>query len=964
MYDLKVNDKICGFLVKRRENLPDVFATLYEMEYEKNGARLVFLDREDENKTFSVGFKTIPENSTGVFHIIEHSVLCGSKKFPVKEPFVELLKGSLNTFLNAITFPDKTVYPISTRNDKDYLNLSEVYLDAVFNPLMKENKSIFLQEGWRREINEDGELSYNGVVYNEMKGAYSSPDELGDTTALSMLFGESCYGFDSGGAPDKIPELSYEEYLASHAKYYHPSNAYFFIDGAVKLEEILSLISDYIKDYEKEAPTGEIPDVTEISTPEGECEFEISASESEENRGRLLLYYLGDRYDKTLDLAAFDIVLDAIAGTNEAPLKRAILDSGLCEKLSVYNGGSRLRSVISVEFQNIKDGSEGELIALFEGEVGKLVRDGINREHIVSAINHTEFAQRERDMGNLPLGIAYNISIFDTWLYGGDPAVPLSYTALFGELREKTSSDYYEKTLERLLLQNEKRVKLSLRPSASLGERREAAAREQFSKIKDSLTEEELEIIERESEALDVFQGGADSPEALATIPALEISDIPKELKPIPTRVGKACGALSVSHEIKTGGITYAEMMFDASDTAPEDIYLLPLFSQLLMNSATDKRDAYSMQNLIKRELGDLAVSHNVTKADGKAKLYIKLRASVLDGNRDALVEIIEEILYHATLDDKSTLEKLVRQSKLRLESGLSNAGDSFGFTRVLSYTDAEYALRERTAGYEYYKSISSLCRDFEKNADALIEKLRSFYKKIFVRERLTVSVSSAAVDSYDIALAECVRPQGKAVEYCEYEPLGAQSEAIEIPAQVGFASLASRLSDVGGKLTGSLLVARLILNYEYLWSEVRVKGGAYGVSCRVRQDGAIGFTSYRDPSSESSLDVFRGAAKFLRAFAESGVELTKYIIGAIGEFDPYASVSMKASAATANYISGFTFEDKCRIRTEILNTGKAELVAVADMLERFSLSASSVLVAPKATLDANKSLYKERLTL
>jgi len=964
MYDLKIGENICGFTVKRRRELWDISATLYEMEYEKCGSALIFLDREDENKTFSVGFKTVPENSTGVFHIIEHSVLCGSKKFPVKEPFVELLKGSLNTFLNAITFPDKTVYPISTRNDKDYLNLSEVYLDAVFNPLMKENKSIFLQEGWRRELSEDGELSYNGVVYNEMKGAYSSADELGETKAAAMLFGESCYGYDSGGDPSVIPSLSYEEFVSSHDRFYHPSNAYFFIDGSVKLSEILSLISDYIKDYDRRELGIEIPDVTSVSVSEGECEFEISASESETDRSRLVLGYLGDKFDKTLDSAAFDIILDAIAGSNESPLKRKILDTGLCEKLSVYYSGSRLRSVINVEFQNVKDGCADELVSLFENEIKRIISDGISREHLISAINHTEFSQRERDMGSLPLGIAYNISVYDTWLYGGDPAIPLSYTELFGELRARLDSDYYERLLERLLITNENRVRLTLRPSATLGERREREAREAFAREAAALTDAERGIIAKESEALDAFQGGEDSPEALATIPALELSDIPNELVRIPTQIKNAIGREAILHEMKTGGITYVELLFDASDIPSEDAYILPLFSQLLMNSATEERDAYSLQNLIKRELGDLAVSHNVMRVNGEAGLYIKLRASVLDGNRTALVNILDELLYKSCLDDKSTLEKLVRQTKLRFEAAAANAGDSFGFTRALAYTDTEYALRELTSGYGYYRSIRSLCESFDSTVDGLMEKLRAFYKKIFARERLTLAVSSSSPSGFEGELCECIRPSGETPVHLGYSPIGVHSEAIEIPAQVGFAALGARLSDAEGKLTGALLVARLILNYEYLWSEVRVKGGAYGVSFRVRMDGGLGFTSYRDPSAEKSLDVFRSAAGFLREFAHSGVDLTKYIIGAVGEFDPYSSVSLKTSAATTNYLTGFTHEDRLRIRGEILKTDADALLSVADMLDRFAKVASPVLVAPASTLDAKPTLFEERLTL
>ncbi len=964
VYELKIGEKIEGFAVTRKTELPDIAATLYEMEYERCGAKLVFLDREDENKTFSVGFKTVPENSTGVFHIIEHSVLCGSKKYPTKEPFVELLKGSLNTFLNAMTFPDKTVYPISTRNPKDFLNLADVYLDAVFNPVMKDDVNVFYQEGWRREISDSGELSYNGVVYNEMKGAYSSPDELGESRANAMLFGDSCYGYDSGGNPDVIPELTYEEFVASYSKFYHPSNAYFFIDGTLELSAILALISSYIKDYEKCPVDAEIPETKEVCVPRDTVEFEISDGQSEENRTRILNSYLAQKYDDFVSSAAFDAALDAIAGTNEAPLKRAILDSGLCEKLSFYYGGSRLYYTLSLEFQNVKDGRGEELLSLFEKTLSDILDKGIDKEHIEAAINHMEFSQRERDMGRLPLGILYNISVLGTWLYGGDPAATLSYTELFGKLRELIPTGYFEDVLREYLLENKNKVTLTLKPSATLGQRRAEAEKAFFEKEAMALSEEEKKGIKEENRLLNLRQSAPDTPQALATIPSLSVSDIPKELRETPTEVSEINGVPVITHDMNTGGISYTELFFDVSDTDTSDMYMLPLFSAMLTNSPVGDKDAYGMQNLIKRELGELAVSPFVMTRDGKAGLYIKLTASALDGKRRELVSILKEMLYSAKIEDKNTLSAFIAQTKLRLESSFTEAGDSVGTGRALAMCDAEYAVREYVFGYEFYQKIRKLTAADGEELDLLLEKMRAFYKKVFVRERLTLASSGAKDEAFLDGLTLAVRASGENFTPVKYKPIKAEKEAIAIPAQVGFAALATKLSEIGERVTGALLVAKLILNYEYLWGEVRVKGGAYGVACRVRQDGAVSFSSYRDPSSPKSFDVFRGSAEFLREFVGQRVDLTKYIIGAIGEFDPYSSKPLEASGATANYLTGFTAEEKARIRREILEVGYDELLSVADILDKFSSAANQVTVAPKPTLDEHKELYDTLLCI
>lgn len=949
MYDLKINQKIGGFTVTERRELADISATLYEMVFDKNGAKLIFLDRDDENKTFSVGFKTVPENSTGVFHIIEHSVLCGSSKFPVKEPFVELLKGSLQTFLNAVTFPDKTVYPIATRNNKDFFNLADVYLDAVFNPLMKQNPNVFFQEGWRRELSNSGKLSYNGVVFNEMKGAYSSPEELGATVACSMLYGESCYGYDSGGNPDEIPKLSYESFVENHNRFYHPSNAYFFLDGNVELEKTLDLIKSYIGSYSPLGESIEIKDEWRGESSEGEIEYEISSEESEENKTRLIINYLSTRFDEQLESLGIEILIDAISSGNESPVKKALLDSGLCEKLSLYSNGERMRNNITVEFQNVKDGKLKEVEALFQSTLLSLAENGIDKEHLAAAINHLEFVLRERDTGGFPIGVAYNFSVFDTWLYGGNPAEPLCYTEKFSRLRELLKGDYFEGLIKKYILDNEKYARLVMRPSATLGQRRAKEEEARLEKERGELSDTEIDYILKTNEALLNWQSCEDSEEALATIPMLSISDIPKASSKTPTELVKTNAHELIRHEMKTGGICYTELFFDASDTVESgELQLLPLFAAMLKSSATEKHEAFAFQNLIKRELGSVTVAPIVFEKGDQTRVYIKLGISFLDGKKREFLEILEELLYSVSFDDKNTLCNIVRQSKMLLESGFATAGDSYGFVRSLATENTAYAIRDSLSGYGFFNYIKETEKNIASLSDALLEKLSVLKDKLFRRERLTLSVSGERDTELEAAIVEKVSAGGALPQAVSKTNMPSKASGIVIPAQVGFAVTAARLCDVGEKFTGALNVARMILNYEYLWVNVRVKGGAYGVSFRARRDGTVGYTSYRDPSPAASLSVFSKSAEFLRGFVSGGAGLTKYIIGAMGEFEPLRSAPMEASISTANYLSGYDEADYDRIRAEILETDKSALLAAADLIERLNGKLSSLIVAPR----------------
>lgn len=956
MYKLEIGDKLSGFLIKNKKQIDDISATMYEMEHEGCGAKLIFLDREDENKTFSVGFKTIPENSTGVFHIIEHSVLCGSQKYPVKEPFVELIKSSLQTFLNAVTFPDKTVYPISSRNDKDFLNLASVYLDAVFHPAMLTNKSVFLQEGWRRELDEDGNLSYNGVVFNEMKGAYSSPEELGETLLLKELYGSSCYGYDSGGCPDEIPNLSYEEFIESFKKFYHPSNAYFFLDGSVCLEDALSLIESYIGSYDRREPEFDIEDTWAGKESYSEAEYEISPEESEENKARLLAGFIATRFDEGMEKLALDILFDAIGGTNESPLQKEILSSGLCEKMGLYVSSSGFRNHITAEFTNVKDGSADELFELFESALSRLRQNGINREHLEASMNRFEFNLRERDLGGLPMGVAFDMSVFDTWLYGGNPAAALEFSEDFKKLRSLMNGDYFESLIEKYILKNEKRARLLLKPSKTLGVRRAEEEALALAREKEKLAKEAIEAIERESEALSLWQNSQDSIEALASIPTLDVSDIPATAKVTPIEI--LDGDSVIRHDMKLSGISYTELYFDASDTAENELFALPFLAAMLKSSGTEGLDAYSFENVRKRELGSLSVAPVVFSKNGEARIFIKIGISLLDSKKAVYTDILKKLLYETTLSDKDSLSKLVRQRKIMLTSAFAAEGNSYGVRRAMAYRDAASAIREKLSGYDFYVKLKEFEAEIEKNIDSLISVIKSLREKLFTRERLTLSIAGEADESFEGSIFASLKTGDSRPMPSAILPLGKRDEGIAIPSRVGFAASVSNLSDIGKSLDGAVLVSEMILNYEYLWCEVRVKGGAYGVSLRVGNDGKVAYSSYRDPSPEESLKIFKSAHDFLREFAESDVDLGRYIIGAMGEFEPYLSEPSKAAVSTSRYLSGYTEERRALLRSQILSADKAALLKVADTLRELSESFDSLLVAPKEKISAEAVLY------
>ncbi len=951
---LKINEKIHGFVVKRVLEVPEIKATLVEMRHEGCDARLTFLDREDENKTFSIAFKTIPTDDTGVFHIIEHSVLCGSEKYTVKEPFVELLKKSLNTFLNAMTFPDKTMYPISSRNDKDFLNLVSVYMDAVLNPAILHTPNIFLQEGWHYELDtKDGELKTSGVVLNEMRGAYSAPESLGMYHMAALMYPDTCYACESGGKPEAITDLTYEDFVAAHKKFYHPTTAEIFLDGSVDLDKTLALISSYLEGYGKQPLDIDIQDRPMTKPAKKTVEYEIAPNEDKTNKTRMLLGFASHRFDEKVKGMAVSVILDAICSSNESPLKKALLASGLCEDVLITPYDSLKDNMIVMEFRNVKDGKCEQLENLFYSEARRIVEEGIDRELLTASLNSYEFKIREKDFGRLPKGLAYAITILESTLYGQDAVEALAYEKNFKALREGLETDYYEKLLLSVFVENESRAAVIMNPSATLGKERAEKERERLAKIKASLSDEELERIIKQNKDLKQWQQTPDTPQAMATIPTLDLTDVSDKAEVLAEDVLTVSETTVLSHKIATDGIEYDELHFDVSDLDEGDFFDLRILLALIGNVATEKRTALELQNLIKKELGSFDVRMSAFTREKEAKAYVVVETSALNPKRSSIVDIVSEVLYSSVYSDKELMKNIVRQLKMGAEDSFISAGHAAGYGRCSAYVCSEGAILEYYSGYESYVKIKKLEKNFDSDADCLIEKISALAKRIFTRERLTLSVTGDFDKNHAESLVEAIIPGGEYRSSSNISPLGVRREGIVIPSEVAYAEMGSNLELYGENRCGSLLVARSILSYAYLWNAVRVQGGAYGTGLIVGAGGSICYYSYRDPSPARSVGIYKSASEFLRSFADTESDISGFIIGAVGDANPLLTPRMKGSSAAANYLRGVSYEKRCKTRKEMLETDANELKRIADILDKVAKTDAICIVGGKEKLDA-----------
>ena len=955
---MQINDIIHGFKILNIRHLDEVKGDMYEMVHEKTGARTIWLKRDDENKTFSIAFKTTPVDDTGVFHILEHSVLNGSRKYPVREPFVDLLKGSLQTFLNAMTYPDKTVYPVSSRNDKDFVNLMRVYLDAVFYPLVLNNPNVFYQEGWHYELNDVNEDPiYKGVVFNEMKGAFSSPDGVKSRLMMHALFPDNCYGNESGGDPDFITDLSYEQFCAAHRKYYNPSNSYIFLDGAMDIEQILAIINDeYLSDFGKEGDLIEINKQAPVSDTVKK-EYEISPEDDPKGKAQMAYGYVVGDYDDIEKNIAFSLISSVLSSSNESPLKKAILSKGLGEDVSFDIQDGILQPYVQIDVYNSDSDKEKEVSETIQDVLKDAVKNGLDKKELEAALNQREFKALERDYGGMPKGLVFALSSLDSWLYGGDPKDPICYGQVFNSLREKLKTSYYEDLIDTYILKSDHHASILLDPSNTLGEKKLKAEKEKLHKIASKMSPSEKEELVALNKQLAIWQNQEDTPEQKATLPALHLEDLKKTPSSYPLNAKEVDGTLMLDHPVETGGISYNSLIVDSDDLKEEEVTLAAQLTTLLGNLPTKNYDVLSLNRQIKSLLGDLSMTFTGSRSfkDGSLKDFAVISWSSLCRNDKEANALVKEILYSTNFDDAKAIRDLLKQNIFSLEQAYINTGHALAIQRAASYSSGVSATAEYAKGYEAYRYLKDLDEHWEEKSGHFIEALKELTRKLFIKERYTLSVAGEnREENFKDILSDA--PHGNIGPKYTITPLGKRNEGIAVPANVSFAAKSSLIDDKVKKI-GTMIVLTNILTYDYLWNNIRVKGGAYGTGFRSGIVKTAGFYSYRDPNPANSLNVYKKTVEYLEDFCEKKQPIENYIVGTTGDFDPLMSLRTSITTSDMEYLMGYSYEDKAKILSEILSTTIEDIQEAIDIFRFVNEQDRICVIGNRAALEKCEDL-------
>ena len=953
--NIKPNETLYGFQVTRSRYSSELHGTLTEMKHLRTCARLVWLDNGAENKTFSIAFRTLPTDNTGVFHILEHSVLCGSDRYPVKEPFVELLKGSMNTFLNAMTFPDMTMYPVSSRNNRDLLNLAEVYLDAVFHPRILHDERIFCQEGWHIEPDDEDGYIYKGVVFNEMKGALSDVNQVGETEIARQLFPDTGYGFNSGGDPDAIPRLTYTEFLDTYRRHYHPSNAWIYLDGAIPMEEMLPLLASFLDPFEEEKNLPCFTFQKPVSSS-GEKEFELGQEESPENKTHLYLSRIFSSWqEKTRNMAAA-VIGDVLTGNNDAPLKRLILERGLAQDFSLSVDDSALQSVLTMHAENVTDGMEQRILETIDEFADRLEKDGLDDTAVEASLNRFAFSLKEEDE---PQGIERAIRVMGSWLYDGDPLFALVNDPQIAELHEMLTSGAFRQLAVSMLKERAGLCRLTLRPSKALGNQARRKEMARLRKIVSAWTPEQADAHRALLASLQSWQENPDSPEALAALPMLrkEDADVPPEWPE--TELLAEEGIRVLFHPQPTAGIAHLRACFSLTDCSAEEIQDLSLLCALLGKLPTAAHNSADLQQEIKRFTGRLGFAVTVRPHPEDPALCVPslvAYASVLRENVARAESLMAEILLTTDFSLTSRIMEIVQQLELASRQRIAGAGHVIGIRNVLSHYSAEMALRNYLDGDQGTAYLHAFAVTPEKMLPRFLSVTGRLANEVISRKRLLLSLTAEAPVSWAPFL-EGIQEGVPVPPYASYSSGLSLRQGYRIPAQVGFAARGYRLSREGVAFHGSFLLLANILTYSHLWIRVRVQGGAYGCGFQADRFGNVFSYSYRDPSPAGTLDIAKESSAFLKEFLSCGESLDKYIISTLNDLNPLLSVREKGAVADARYLAGYTRAQAEQLRLEILHVSASDLEKAAAFLDAFAEKGAVCVVAPGELLDKCRDL-------
>lgn len=942
----------------------DVQSDGFILRHKKSGARIAILSNNDDNKVFYIGFRTPPEDETGVPHIIEHTTLCGSKKFPVKDPFIELAKGSLNTFLNAMTYPDKTVYPVASCNDQDFKNLMDVYLDAVFNPNITKYEEIFKQEGWHYELTgKDDELKINGVVYNEMKGAYSSPDEVLSSQIYRSLFPDNTYSKDSGGNPEYIPKLTYEAYLDFYHKYYHPSNSYIYLYGDMDVVERLEwLDKEYLSLYDYKKVNSEInkqPAYDEIKNVE--AQYSITMDDSQENKTYLSYNrVVGDSLDEML-YQAFDVLDYALVSSPGAPVKQALIDAGIGDDVYGSYDAGILQPVFSFVAKNANASQADEFESIIENTLKEVVKTGINKEALLAGINSSEFKFREADFGQFPKGLLFGLNCLDSWLFDDmKPFIHLECLGTFAKLRKAVDTDYFEKLIQEYLLDNTHGSSVTVKPKRGLGNEREEALAKELSDYKASLSDEEIKKLIEDTEHLKKYQEEPSSDEDLRKLPMLTRADMKKNAMPFSNIEDELLDVKVVRHDIESNGIDYISFLFDAGDFAQSELGYLGFFTNALGLVSTERYSYTDLANATNIYTGGISTgtaSHPDIKDRNNFVFKFEVKLKVLEKNLDKALGLMEQMLLSSDFTDTKRLGEIVAQIKARLQANLSSSGHLVAAMRSMS-SFSRYALyQDELKGIAFYRSICRIEKELSESPESVSDKLAAIAKKLFARNRMLISFTgnSEAYGNAKLSLEKVIAGFNKmsAIGNQTEVHFNTAKEAFIDASQIQYVAKTGDFICEGYEYTGALRLLRIILSYDYLWINVRVKGGAYGCMNTFLRSGESYFVSYRDPNLSETLDVYDRIPEYIKSFSPDERDMTKYIIGTFSALDTPMNPEAKGSRSMSAYLEGITYEQIQKERNEILNAQPEDIRRLAELVE-------AVLKKDSICVIGNENMIKE----
>ncbi len=932
-----------GFVLVREEHLSEVGGTATLWKHEVTGAELLSVSNKDENKCFGVTLRTPSDNSTGVAHILEHSVLCGSEKYPVKEPFVELLKGSLQTFLNAFTFPDKTCYPVASANLQDFYNLVDVYLDAVFFPRI--TPEIFQQEGWHVEADDDtGPLNYKGVVFNEMKGVYSSADSVLAEASQNAVFPDTLYSLDSGGDPEVILKLTYKAFKDFHTNLYNPSNARFFFWGDDPIEKRFALLAPYVDRFTLQTPNSDVPLQKRRETPLLVEKTFVASEEDEEGKGHTTVNWLlceTTEIEEILMLEALEHILQGLPGS---PLRRALIESGLGEDIVGGLETDLRQSFYSVGLRSIDPAKASDVECLILDTLAELAENGIPTEAVDAALNSLEFHLRENNTGSFPRGIAAMVQCLSTWLYDGDPFGPLAWEAPLAHLKTRLANKehVFEEAITRWFLDNNHRATVVLVPDTTLAARRQAMEQEKLTNLADRLSSADRQELVEHTKALREAQKTPDSPADLALIPGLTLSDLPLKNTLIPTNYEQAGPVQVLLHPLDTTGVVYASLALSLEAVPAHLMPLVPLWCRALTEMGTSKRDFVQLGTRIASHTGGLGAGPSfVTRALDKQTLgHVHVGGKATAEKAQALFDLLAEILLEPNFDQPERFMQMVLEARARKEQGLIPRGHGVVASRLKSRHSVAGWLEEQMGGVESLFYVRALAERVSNDWASVLADLR------YLHERIVRTNNALANITADSNALHTVLPKVQTIvnmlpkQDFQAAPwsMGAcpsLQEALLVPAQVNYVGKGGSIFSQGYQWHGSAQVITRHLRMAWLWDQVRVQGGAYGAFCSIdRITGAFAQISYRDPNIENTLAVYDGASNWLRHLQLDDRELTRAIVGAIGDIDAYQLPDAKGNTALFRHLLGESDDVRQRLRDEVLSTTNKHFTEFAGTLE------------------------------